>query len=238
MSSSMCRGRPSERSCTASDDVLRRRQAGGQQQRRDGRGLLGRQALQLDLGRQALGEQAGAPIAERRPGWRLVEPIRGHDQDRHAVGVAGQLPDPFETQVVRPLEVLEDDQGRPVDDGADPVDHVHDERAAVRPAVAGRVGELRPAGRSPGRRGGGRAASSGSCRAGAPRGCRGPAARGRPAASRTRAPGRAERSNARSASCRSRPRRRRAGSGRDRPRVRQAVARRARAARRGRRGSG
>ena len=195
-----------------SRDVLRRRQAGGQQQRRHRRGLIGRQALQLDLGRQALGEQPRAPIAERRPGWRLVESgkrPRSGPACRRRGGPAPRSPRdsgrPPTGGPRRPSRVGRSMTARIRSTMSTTSVRLYIPPSRVAPAnsSSSAFAEVDAAGVEPHR--------PDHVQQERRRGCRDPAARGRPAASRTRAPGRVARSNARSASCRSRPHRRRAG---------------------------
>ena len=122
------------------DDLARGRQAGAQQERGHRRRAGEVEPPEADLLGQPLGQQARPPIAQRGAGSGLVEPVGGDDEEGQVRRAAGQLADGLEGQVVGPLEVLEDEDGRAADGGAQPIDQLEHEGPAVRRAGGGRRG--------------------------------------------------------------------------------------------------
>ncbi len=91
-----------------------------------------------DLLGDPLGDEARAPVAERRPGRGVVEAIVADDQQAAIARGPGELGDDLEADLVGPLEVLEDEDRRPVEQLVDRASTMSTTsiRRRVRPAVA------------------------------------------------------------------------------------------------------
>ena len=112
------------------DDVARRRQARPEDQRRHQRRLVAAQAPEPYLLRDPLGDEPGSPFAQPGCVECLVAAIGADEEQGLVTRLAGQLRQRFEAQVVRPLEVLEDQDGR--DGGStDEIDDLHHEVTAA-----------------------------------------------------------------------------------------------------------
>ena len=98
--------------------------------------------VEADLLGDSLGHQPGTPLPEHRSLQRLARPIRGNDQQGQSSGLAGELGERLQAQVVRPLKVLEDERRRPFR-ASDEIDELHDEVATARASfVQSRSGNL------------------------------------------------------------------------------------------------
>ena len=138
------------------DDLAWSRQPRIEDQRRDERRLGPRQRRQAHLLGDPLGQEASAPVAQVDV-ERLVGAVAAAEHDRPVAGPAGQLGDDLEAQVVRPLQVLEQEQHLLRQRREDLVDDVHHELAtsahvvgvdhvvAKREELAAQVGEARHA---------------------------------------------------------------------------------------------
>ncbi len=109
---------------------------GGQDQRRHQRGLVVRQRREPRLLGPALAEQARPPFAVVGVERHLVRAV-GPDHEGRTIGdEPGDLADHLEAHLVGPLEVLEGEDGRPVDGVRDPLGEVADEDAPRSQRVA------------------------------------------------------------------------------------------------------
>jgi len=117
------------------DDGARSRQAGAEDQRGHESGVVVPEALQADFLGNPLGEQSRAPFAMDRAGGQLVRSVRGEQQQRQPSRGPGKLADDLEAQLVRPLQVLERQDGRPIDRRDDPVGHLVHEDPSRRQGV-------------------------------------------------------------------------------------------------------
>ena len=112
------------------DDVARGGQVAAEDQRRGHAGLVERQGAELDLLGVALAEQPRPPLAMDRVDRELVGAVVAQDEQRPVRRVPGELADHLEADLVRPVQVHEDEQGRPIDRLEDPVGgRAHDQPA-------------------------------------------------------------------------------------------------------------
>ena len=108
-------------------DLARSRQPGVEDERRDQAGLVTIERSEPDLLSDALRDEARAPVAERRP-WRgVVEAVVADDQQAAIARRPGELGDDLEADLVGPLEVLEHEDGRSVQQLVDRRHDVDDE---------------------------------------------------------------------------------------------------------------
>ena len=123
------------------DHVARRRQLAAEDQGRGDGGLVDRQWAQPDLFGVALAEDARPPLAVDAIGRELVGAVARHQDERPLFRVPGQLADHLQAHLVGPVQVVEDEHGRPIDRLQDPVCRRADdqparaERVAIVPAV-------------------------------------------------------------------------------------------------------
>ena len=109
---------------------------GRQDQRRHQRRLVVRQRREPRLLGPALAEQARPPLAVVGVERHLVRAV-GPDHEGRTIGdEPGDLADHLEAHLVGPLEVLEGEDGRPVDGVRDPLGEVADEDAPRSQRVA------------------------------------------------------------------------------------------------------
>ena len=118
------------------DHVLRRRQAGREQEGRHHPRLGGREPPEPGLLRQPLGQEPRSPLAHRDPRVELVASVGAEREDRDVVDATRERPDDLQAQVVGPVQVLEAEQGGGRDRGQEIGDVVDQLAAPLRRITA------------------------------------------------------------------------------------------------------
>ena len=170
------------------DDRAGSRQATAEDQRRHESRLVVGQRLEARLLGEPLAEQPRPPLSMEGAERKLISTIGAQQQQRTILSDARKLADDLDAQLVGPLQILEDEQCRPVDGGNDQlrdVAHEDPSRAQRVPATSTldrQQGRLRGHRTRPGR------SSSARGRAPKPAEPGGPAAPDRPWPAGTRQP--------------------------------------------------
>ena len=111
--------------------IARGREPGVEDQRRDQARFGEGERSEANLFCHALPDEARPPRPEARRRLDLLRPIVGGQEERPIARLPGELTDDLEAQIVRPLEILEDEHRGARERREDPVDDAHDKPAPL-----------------------------------------------------------------------------------------------------------